>query len=241
MIKKKMIVILFILLSVSGGGMAENLYAAISLTEREALTDLYNSTNGDYWKNNTGWKEPPLHSDGFAMPGTECQWRGVLCNYENNHVEEINLSNNELSGNIPASIKNLSYLISLYLSSNFFTTIPQEIGELLNLQYLYLESSHLTGPVPATLLNLINLVDGGSDFRNNSLCTSDPELLDFLNRKQFGGNWESEQQSNISTAIIILQIIAGFHKEGLTCDVNADNRIGLEEAIYILQKISKLR
>lgn len=241
MIKKKMIIILFILLSVSVKDMTGNIYAAVSLTEREALTDLYNSTGGDYWINNTGWKEPPLYSDGFAMPGTECQWRGVWCNSENNHVEELYLRNNELSGSIPASIKSLSYLQSLYLDSNFLTRIPPEIGELLNLQHLYLGSSHLTGDVPATLINLINLVDGGSDFSNNSLCTSDRELLDFLNRKQSGGNWESFQQSDISTAIVILQIIAGFNKEILTCDMNADNMIGLEEAIYILQKISKLR
>jgi len=146
-----------------------------------------------------------------------------------------------LSGSIPASIKSLSYLQSLYLDSNFLTTIPPEIGELSSLQHLYLGSSHLTGAVPATLINLINLVDGESDFSNNSLCVSDHELLDFLNRKQSGGNWESGQQTDISSAIIVLQIIAGFQKEGLTCDVNADNRVGLEEAIYILQKISKLR
>jgi len=38
--------------------------------ERGALIALYNSTNGDGWNNNTGWKTPPLADDGFALPGT---------------------------------------------------------------------------------------------------------------------------------------------------------------------------
>ncbi len=53
------------------------LSAAIPAAERQALIDLYNSTNGASWTNNTGWKTAPLHTDGFAMPGTENTWFGV--------------------------------------------------------------------------------------------------------------------------------------------------------------------
>ncbi|UCH97180.1 MAG: hypothetical protein JSV88_10110, partial [Candidatus Aminicenantes bacterium] len=41
--------------------------AAIPAHERAALKALYNSTNGDNWTNNNGWKTPPLDTDGFAM------------------------------------------------------------------------------------------------------------------------------------------------------------------------------
>ena len=40
--------------------------AAISAAERTALIALYESTNGDNWDDNTGWKTPPLEADGFA-------------------------------------------------------------------------------------------------------------------------------------------------------------------------------
>ncbi|HLP47610.1 MAG TPA: hypothetical protein VK469_16810, partial [Candidatus Kapabacteria bacterium] len=50
---------------------------AIPALERAALIALYNSTNGDGWTNNSGWKTPPLDTDGFAMPGTENTWYGV--------------------------------------------------------------------------------------------------------------------------------------------------------------------
>ena len=44
--------------------------------ERTALIAFYNNTDGDNWPDNSGWKTPPLHSDGFAMPGTEGSWFG---------------------------------------------------------------------------------------------------------------------------------------------------------------------
>ena len=51
--------------------------AAIPTAEREVLIAIYNSTDGDNWDDNANWKEPPLHTDGFAMPGTEGVWYGV--------------------------------------------------------------------------------------------------------------------------------------------------------------------
>ena len=44
--------------------------------ERTALIAFYNNTDGDNWPDNSGWKTPPLYSDGFAMPGTEESWFG---------------------------------------------------------------------------------------------------------------------------------------------------------------------
>ena len=51
---------------------------AIPGSERQALIDLYNSTNGESWSTNSGWKTAPLYTDGFAMPGTEGTWFGVV-------------------------------------------------------------------------------------------------------------------------------------------------------------------
>ncbi len=53
-------------------------YTPIPQIEREALIALYNDTDGNNWTDNSGWKAPPL-SDGFAMPGTECDWNEVGC------------------------------------------------------------------------------------------------------------------------------------------------------------------
>ena len=68
------------------------LAAAIPAEERTALIALYNNTNGDDWTNKTGWKTPPLDTDGFARPGTEGTWHGVTVNSD--HVLYLSLAYN---------------------------------------------------------------------------------------------------------------------------------------------------
>ena len=108
---------------------------------------LYNATNGDGWTNNSGWKTPPLAADGFAYPGTECSWFGVVCDID--QVNELNLDNNNLSGSIPAALGDLGSLRALSLSANLLTgSIPAELGSLSSLQGLYLNGNQLEGSIP---------------------------------------------------------------------------------------------
>ena len=79
-------------------------FSQIPPLEREALIALYDSTNGDGWTDNSGWKDGPLDTDDFAMPGTECGWYGITCNTENNSVEEIYLFANNLRRLDPSGI-----------------------------------------------------------------------------------------------------------------------------------------
>jgi hypothetical protein len=103
----KLVFILFILL-LSTLGYLHSAVAAIPAIEREALIALYNSTDGDNWTNNSGWKEPPLDSDGFAMPGTENTWYGITI--YSGRVKRVGLSSNQLSGRIPPELGNLTSL-----------------------------------------------------------------------------------------------------------------------------------
>jgi uncharacterized repeat protein (TIGR02543 family) len=132
--------------------------APIPEVERNALIDLYNGTNGDTWTDNSGWKTPPLYTDGFAMPGTEGDWYGITV--VNDHVTMIDLQGKNLTGSIPASIGDISYLDYLRLNGNQITgPIPTSIGNLTNLRYLYLYSNQLTGNIPSEIGNLSNLVN----------------------------------------------------------------------------------
>ena len=83
-------------------------HADIPTVERQALIALYNSTNGDSWTNNSGWKDAPLHTDGFAMPGTESVWYGVTCDDLYTKVTGLNLYDNKLTGGIPPELGNFS-------------------------------------------------------------------------------------------------------------------------------------
>jgi hypothetical protein len=66
-----------LLLSLILGIGIEDAFSIIPAAERNALIALYNSTDGDNWTNNNGWKDPPLDLDDFAMPGTEGNWYGI--------------------------------------------------------------------------------------------------------------------------------------------------------------------
>ena len=129
---------------------------SIPQEERDALIALYNSTDGDNWTHNDGWKTPPLHTDGFAMPGTECDWYGIECTDET--VVSLNLGENQLAGSIPPELGNLSNLQDLEIYNNQINgAIPPELGNLSNLRFLELSNNLLAGSIPSILGNLNNL------------------------------------------------------------------------------------
>jgi hypothetical protein len=120
----------------------------IPKAECEALVALYNSTNGANWSNNSGWLDT----------NTPCNWYGVTCSA--GHVTRLDLSDNQLSGNIPPELGNLANLQDLRLHSNQLSgsIIPPQLGNLANLELLQLCCSQLTGSIPPELGNLANLL-----------------------------------------------------------------------------------
>ncbi|MBT8298681.1 MAG: hypothetical protein KJO52_10130, partial [Maribacter sp.] len=67
--------------------------ADISIDEKQALIDLYHSTNGEAWKNS------------WDIKSSYKKWHGVKV--ENDQVVEINLFHNNLAGVLPESISKL--------------------------------------------------------------------------------------------------------------------------------------
>jgi len=169
--------------------------AAIPSQERAALIALYNSTNGDNWRYNHGWKTPPLAGDGFALPGTENSWVGISCDAGNTKVLHISLSYNNLVGTLPSELGNLANLQELYLFENQISgSIPPELGNLANLRNLDLFENQLSGSIPPELGNLPNLYVLAL-FSNQLSGTIPPELGNlsnlyylYLNANQLSGS-----------------------------------------------------
>jgi len=118
--------------------------------ERQALIDLYTSTNGDGWYDRTNW---------LGERGSECQWFGVVCDDNEEHVIEIDLFDNGLTGELPSTLNRLSRLERLVLLGNALSgSIPPTLFNLKNLTYLHLGHNDLSGEIPTTIGNMSALV-----------------------------------------------------------------------------------
>jgi len=71
-------------------------------------------------------------------------------------LQELNISHNNLTGALPAEIRQLRNLRKLNISYNQMTGLPAEIGQLTDLSELNLSYNRLTG-LPYELGNLKNL------------------------------------------------------------------------------------
>ncbi|NDY94378.1 VWA domain-containing protein, partial [Wenzhouxiangella limi] len=170
-------------------------------SDRDALTALYNSTNGVNWANNTGWLGPE---------GTECSWFGVRCS--NGSVTEIVLEENGLSGLIPPEIGQLRNLRFLWLAKNQLTgPIPSELSQVIALETLNLNFNGLTGLIPTEFSQLSSLTNLSLGW--NQLTGPIPAELAQLSLLQslgLGGNDltgsippELGQLSNLTTGLFL--------------------------------------
>ena len=147
--------------------------------DRAALVALYKATGGKYWTNRDNWlSDVPLKD-----------WYGVEVNGEG-RVISLDLSQNELAGELPPELGNLAALERLGLYRNGLTgAIPPEFGSLPNLQRLDVVGNRLEGPIPPELGNLAKL-ESLELGRNGLTGAIPPELgnLSELRRIWIGNN-----------------------------------------------------
>ena len=106
-------------------------------------------------------------------------------------VTSLDLSANNLSGDIPEDMGYLRGLHSLNISHNQLTgSIPHELGEITNLEALDISCNELSGRIPETFANLNFL--GYLNLSNNNLSGRIPNAphLDTFDASSFWGNPE---------------------------------------------------
>ena len=98
----------------------------------------------------------------------------------------MELHSNQLTGEIPESLYNLTNLVWLLLSENDLSgSISSDIGNLTNLQKLFLKDNKFTGNIPESICNLNN-VTWASGWYNwetsyiygNNLCPPYPSCIE---------------------------------------------------------------
>lgn len=122
--------------------------------QRAALIDLYNATDGDNWTNNTNW----------CSDADLSEWYGVST-LSSDLVGAIDLQDNNLCGELPASMSCFIELQELQLSNNNISgSIPLSIDELENLQYVQLSGNMLSGTIPSAITSLQSWNQAAWDF-----------------------------------------------------------------------------
>ena len=150
-------------------------------SDKDVLTLLYHSTNGDSWTTKTNWlSDQPLDD-----------WHGVGTN-DDGRVDFVSLGRNNLSGTIPSRLSDLSELKELYLNnSNLTGEIPADLGSLSKLERLHLYENRLTGEIPSELGNLQRIIT--LNLRDNDLSG---KLPSGLGQNSSGPLWELAVQNN---------------------------------------------
>ena len=84
-----------------GVACAQELPSPTEWSDRATLVELYNTTDGSNWVNNTNWlSDRPLE-----------EWHGITTDADG-RVTELNLPDNQLSGSIPPHLGGLTYLLN---------------------------------------------------------------------------------------------------------------------------------
>eukprot|EP00985_Skeletonema_marinoi_P013752 scaffold6860_cov66-Skeletonema_marinoi.AAC.1 len=110
--------------------------ATLCPPERNALSDFYDVAKGVEWTNGTNWR------DEYA---SYCDWKGVTCDEEMNHVKKLNLTNNGLSGRLSKSIGNLVFIEELDLSDNDIKVMSSAQFIMISLAFVsFIANSHQT-------------------------------------------------------------------------------------------------
>ncbi|WP_417872086.1 immunoglobulin domain-containing protein [Winogradskyella sp.] len=226
----------------------------ISQSDKDALIALYNATDGANWTNKWDLTDSPEN------------WYGVVTSVvfgasgAERHVDEINLSNNNLRGSIPVDLGNLKGLNTLNLSNNNLTSvIPGALGNAKDLNYLYLQNNQLTGNIPVELFTLnerhfveINLshnkltgklpveigesiANVGEVFVSNNLLT---DLPDYTNVSLFRINTLDISNNNINFSVFervpSFDNIAKVLEDNVaTLTYSPQNRVGEIETIEL--------
>lgn len=102
--------------------------------EKDILMELYTATGGDGWYDNTGW-----NSEGRVNT-----WHGIRTDADG-YVTHIDLTGNNLTGQLPESLFLLKDLEKLMLgNNNLDTDIPKTCALADSLQYLFLGNADAT-------------------------------------------------------------------------------------------------
>jgi len=141
----------------------------------DALIAIYDATSGDNWNSKTNWKS----SEDVST------WYGVTVS--DSRVKEIDLSFNNLVGNLPAELGDLTGLTSLNMRNDTIGSLPVEIGNLTTLTYFMFNYNEIS-EIPSSIGNLTALQELSIGQNELSVVPDDVFSLTQLSTLNIGYN-----------------------------------------------------
>lgn len=151
---RKIVGVLLVLVVLSG---------CTALQQTDSSTDNLNNNQIDASTQQRGGDVLDLSNTGLQQVSQDV--------FTKTNLEELDVSNNQLTGALPAEIRHLQNLKVLRASNNQMTGVPAEVGQLHKLEILDLSNNMLTG-LPYELGNLQNLKElniSGNNYSEHDL------------------------------------------------------------------------
>ena len=178
-------------------------------SDRDILMALYEATGGENWTNHENWGSDLPLSEWYGVT-TEMIEPQTKAGEAVERVVELNLGENNLTGELPAALGGLTELRYLNFFKNFDLSgvLPAELGNLRKLERLSLQRNSWTGVLPEELGNLKELTYLGitSDYFDAQpfpdwLCTL-TKLEDIRMVCNFTGNLPAEMANLFNLRLI---------------------------------------
>ncbi|KAH0877824.1 hypothetical protein HID58_065218 [Brassica napus] len=166
--------------------------------------------------------EAPFYTSNLSSWNTSsdhCSWKGVTCKANSDEVISLVIENTFLNGSLKANTKSLSHLMQLDLSYNDLVgEIPSSLGNLNQLTFMSFSSNNLTGHIPSSFANFNKL--SHLDLSRNQFSGGDFPLI-LSNLTSFGLHnlevFDVKRNSflgNVPTSLFMIPMLLGVYLSG---------------------------
>lgn len=210
------------------------------IAQRYSLAVLYYATNGESWLRDTGWLTGREHE--CTWYGLECENRQIVESANNQAtvtvteamVTEMNLEDNNLDGGLTREIGVFRFLLKMSLYSNKVSSrLPSQIGELADLEYLWIDNNRMGGPLPSEIGRMNSLIQ--MDIYSNRFASSIPTTLGQLRNLERFSAYSNLLQGSIPTQIGNMNYLRELFLDSNGIQGSIPSELGRATALYDLR------